>query len=312
MRNIIRFYNQNRLAFWIIVAIIAFVIIIIHVLNGLVIEKNKNNQNNQEIVSNNEETIKQEQKKSQPIIDGNTLSDSNKDENAQLIDSFLLYCKTGEINKAYSLLSSNCKEIYFQTVEQFENEYCKNKFSSDKKSDYELWTSSGFVIYRVKFSENILASGNISNTKTIEDYYSIVFEGSQKKLNINGYIGRNNINKEINKNNFVIKVDYVDIYLDNYLYTLTIKNNTNNTVVLDTRTKSGSVYLTNSNNSKYSALLYENSESDLIFNINEQKNLKIKFSINNKGNSDIRKLTFSDVVLYSNNLNEKIQIEIEI
>jgi preprotein translocase subunit SecG len=41
MRNIIRFYNENRLTFWIIVLIIIFIIFLLHFFNGLAREDSK-------------------------------------------------------------------------------------------------------------------------------------------------------------------------------------------------------------------------------------------------------------------------------
>lgn len=313
MRNIIRFYNQNRLAFWIIVAIIVFGLIILHVLNGFAIEnskkKNEANQNLEEVSSYEQ---KQEQKKSQPIISGDNLTDEKKEQNAKILDNFLAFCANGNIEQAYNLISSDCKEVCFPTLEIFENTYCKSKFTSNKKYDYELWNSSGYNVYRIKIYEDILSTGNALNSKYIEDYYTIINENNQKKLNINGYIDRKTIDKSATKDNLTISIDYVDIYKENYIYTISLKNNSNKNIVLDTRNNSNSTYVLNSYNVKFAALLYENLEEDLTIKPNEEKTIQIKFSISYRDNMKVQSITFSDVVFNESNMNEKTKIEVEL
>lgn len=314
MRDILRFYNQNRLAFWMIVIIIVFILFMLQVINGIVRGNAKKREEESEhinIVQVSEQEEEKRKRESNPVIDGEKLTDARKDENSQLLDSFLSYCINGKTEEAYNMLSSSCKEVYYKTKEDFYERYCKNKFTSDKEYSYELWNSNKYI-YRVKILDNILSTGKASDGKAIEDFYTIVNENGQKKLNINNYIVRDNIKKDKTKEDLTISVDYVDIYKENYIYTVTIKNKGNNTIVLDTRENSNSTYITNSYDAKFAALLYENTARELVIEPNESKTIKIKFSLNYRDNLNIQSITFSDVVLNTENPKERTEIKVEI
>ena len=110
MNRLIRFYNQNRLQFWITVLMIAGIILLIHIINGFIVEDNarKASQVNNTVKESKEERLIN-QKASNPIIDGNNLSKEQREINKNIIDNFFQYCKNGEDEQAYNLLTENCK-----------------------------------------------------------------------------------------------------------------------------------------------------------------------------------------------------------
>ena len=121
MRNIIRFYNENRLTFWIIVLIILFIIFLLHFFNGLAREESKRNyeaSKNRENSNTTQASINKEKETTKPIISGEEISNTKKTNNNNIIESFLNYCKNSQIDEAYNLLSSNCKEVYYNSKEQ--------------------------------------------------------------------------------------------------------------------------------------------------------------------------------------------------
>ena len=80
MNRLIRFYNQNRLQFWITVLMIAGIILLIHIINGFIVEDNarKASQVNNTVKESKEERLIN-QKASNPIIDGNNLSKEQRE-----------------------------------------------------------------------------------------------------------------------------------------------------------------------------------------------------------------------------------------
>ncbi|MBR0350933.1 MAG: hypothetical protein IJH76_03855, partial [Clostridia bacterium] len=190
MNRLIRFYNQNRLQFWINVLMIAGIILLIHIINGFIVEDNarKASQVNNTVKESKEERLIN-QKASNPIIDGNNLSKEQREINKNIIDNFFQYCKNGEDEQAYNLLTENCKELFFNTLQDFRVNYINKIISSNMKYDYELWNSSRYNVYRIKIYEDMLSTGKVSNSYK-EDYFTIVNEKSQTKLNINSFISR--------------------------------------------------------------------------------------------------------------------------
>ena len=310
MGRLFRQYNQNKLQFWIIVIIIALLLILIHVLNGFARQENQKRVS-QDSTTINKEEQKQSQKLSEPMIDGKSLNTKQKSEYIQIIDNFINSCKNAEVEKAYSLLSDNCKSVLFPTKELFEKNYINNYFQKNNKIDYELWNSSYYIIYKIYFYEDMLTTGKVENA-FYEDYYTIIKENNVKKINVNSYINRKKINKSVLNKNINIDINYVDIYKDYYIFNVIIKNNSNNDIILDTRNNTNSVFIENNYGIKFPALLYEIPNSDLIVNANKEKTIEIKFSNNYNNNMIIKSFVFSDVVLNSKNIDEKEKFIINI
>ena len=314
MNKLIRFYNQNRLQFWIIVLMIAGIIILLQVLNGFVKEENKRkasqNAQNSTVAESRTEKVKN-QKASTPVLEGSKLSNEQKNNNINIIESFFNYCKNGEIENAYNLLGTNCKNIYYKTVQEFNENYVQKNIFSNMSYDYELWKSSRFNIYRIKIYEDMLSTGKVVNSFK-EDFFTIVSENNQTKLNINSFINRVNVNKKLTIDNVTINVNYLDLYQDSYVYNITVSNKSINNVILDTRKNTKTTYLENSYGIHTEALLYENFEKELTYKPQEEKTLNIKFSLSYREDLNIKALVFSDVVLDSNNIEKTQEFRISV
>ena len=132
--------------------------------------------------------------------------------------------------------------------------------------------------------------------------------------NINNYIKSETFNKTFEQNGLTIMVENDDIYKDHYNYTIDIFNNTNNTILLDTRSKTGTIYISNNNNMKISASLYENLLDDLIIKKNEKKQIKIRFNAIYSNNTEIKNINFEDIIMeyekYLNNENNYKEREV--
>lgn len=311
MNRLIRFYNQNKLEFWIMVIIIAFILFILQVLNGFAREDNRKRASQTNTANVSEAEKRNNEKVSEPIIEGNSLNNNQKNNNVDILDKFFNYCKINDFENAYNLLSTNCKKACFKNLDEFKEKYIKNKFSNNQKYDYELWSSRGYIIYRIKIYEDMLSTGVASNDY-IEDYFTIIQENNETKLNIGGYINRVNINKTKTQNNINITVNYVDLYNGEYIYSVSIDNKSNNNIILDTRENATSTYIENSYGIQFPALLYENFANELQVKNGEEKNLNIKFNIDYRNDIKIESLVFSEVVLDNNNLNQRESFKIEL
>ena len=115
--SIFRLYNQNRILFWtIIIAIVVFVFII-HTINSIVANNNNNKIQN---------TIIDEKLYENKISIEEQISDEQVEQKEELIiDQFIRYCNAKNTQSAYDLLTEECKEEVFPTIESFENNYLK-------------------------------------------------------------------------------------------------------------------------------------------------------------------------------------------
>lgn len=302
MYRLIKFYNQNRKKVWTTILIIVFAFIMLRLFNYIAKKELEEERNRPKETTSNVVSYANESKS---IISGGKVSDKYKDDFGEIIDQFFSLCINHEYQKAYYYLSSDCKKLLYQSEDLFESLYCTEKFEGDKQYSFQSWTShAGTFIYQVKIFDNMLSSGK-KNDEYIEDYITIVPEEDTYKLNINSYIKRNEISKKASNDILTLEVGVSDVYLDYEIYTFRIKNNTNNKIILDTRKKTDTTYITDDLGNNFEALLYENKEEDLIFEPQQSKTIQIKFSNAYRDGIKIKQINFTNIVKYQEYLQDE-------
>ena len=231
------------------------------------------------------------------ISSGGEVNDKFKEQFGNILDEFLTYCTEHNPVAAYSLLSADCKNLMYQSERIFEESYYKEKFEGNKSYSFQSWaTNDDKYVYLVQIFDNPLATGTTSSSKYVEDYITIVPEEDLFKININSYIYREDIYKEASNDLLTAKITVADNYMENKIYTINLKNNTDERVILDTRQNPSSTYLVDENGNNIYALLYENDETDLILEPREAKTIKIKFNATYRNGLEINMLEFTNIV----------------
>lgn len=215
MNRIIRWYNKNRKIFWVIVFIAIIVINLPRVLNEYAKDKKEKSSS----ISNNTTTYGN---KSYSVISEETVKEEVNTENTNIINSFIDFCNNGNIEKSYQILSKNCKEKLYPTINEFADKYYNKIFNNKKSYEMQAWVSNGnYYTYKVNLKEDILSTGN-ANSASIEDYYTIVYEDGTFKLNINSYIGNVEINKFNEIDSAKIEILSKDIFMDYEIYNINV------------------------------------------------------------------------------------------
>ena len=204
MNRFIRFFNQNRkVIFWSII-VIAFILILIQLLNSLAESSHKYKanakienslSNNNELQENNTYNSKNVLLSSDSLTQDEQISSRALTDDSNLIQSFVKFCNNQEVEQAYNLLSDDCKEQLYPNIDDFERNYYNLVFNGSKKNvTVENWNKQ---IYRIKLNEdNILQTGNLQGGSSQTDYFTIVLDSEgNEKLNINGFVGKKEINK---------------------------------------------------------------------------------------------------------------------
>lgn len=290
--NIRRSLFSNRYVIFMIVFAVILVLCIIQVINNFTKEqleqKNTNTQKAEQI--NNP---------SQTVISGKDVTQAEQQKNENIIDTFIKYCNNNQIEQAYSLLSSDCKEeVFANRLQNFKTSYLDKVFETKKNYSIQSWINKQYTTYRVTISEDVMATGKASLLQnSIEDYYTIIQENGQKKLNINSYIGREKINKENEINQIKIEVIQKDIYREYEVYKVKVANNTTNAVLIDSRQNTESVYLEGDNNKKYQAFMYEVMDTKLVINSEQEKTMDIRFNKVYSNSIQMNRMVFEDIIL---------------
>lgn len=310
MKKLIRYWNQNRLKIIIMGLIIVFIIVLIQAINGIL--KNTRYEENE-----NKEIIVDTGKPSESVITGEKLPEEITNTNVDTIKQFVDLCNKKDYQNAYNFLTEDCKNKLYNTLDIFIENYCNPIFSSERNYQLELWQyTSNTYTYRITYTENnILETGSISSENNSEDYITIVEENSNK-LNLNGFIEKRNINKMQEQDGVQITVNDRYMYRDFEEYSVTIKNNTNNTILLSNGKNSNDICLVDTNKVEYDSILNEIPLINLELYPGIQKNITIKFYKIYNLYRQIDNISFKNIILdkesYDINENNAIKVNISI
>ena len=224
MYNLIRWYNQNRRKFWgIVVATFAIILLVwrlMYITTNRSLNQDAYTSQSQQVDTSNLNSITLTNDKS--AITGKKASiDQN---GIEIIDKFVSFCNSGSIQEAYNLLSNECKEQLYNELNDFQQAYYTPIFGNGRRNvNIENWNGD---IFKVDYNEDALATGRYSVENSIQDYITIVNdEEENKKLNINGYIGRTIYDKNVTEQSLEVKLLRKDAYMDYEIYTFDVKNN---------------------------------------------------------------------------------------
>ena len=293
--NIIRYYHQNRKMIWLVIIAIIILIIAIQALNNIVKNQNKNKPNN---------LISEKEYENNLNINVLISEESVKEDEELIIDQFLRYCNAKKIEEAYALLSESCKKELFPAIEYFKQNYYNLKFSTTKLYSKEHFTGN---TYKIKLYDDILITGSVNSNST-EDYFTIKKENNSIKLNISNYIDSKTINKSSTNDNLQVKVINKQTYKEYEKYEMQITNLTYDTILLDSKESTKSMYLIGDNNVRYYSLSHEVLKENLILKPKATITIEIKYNKEYNSNKIVNQLVFSDVILdydlYKENRND--------
>ena len=290
--NIKRFIDQNRKLIWRIIIIIVFALFVIKSLNSYYEEDEKR----KKIATNtsiNNSVNNNENKESLNTEENNLSTKNNTIE--KTMEAFVNYCNNRQIDNAYEMLTDECKNAMYNTVEQFDKIYVKNVFNEEKEYSMTKWATNGDIItYQIKFIGDILSTGGVG--KISQEYYTFVKTDESYKINVNNYIYGKIANKEYEKNGIGVKIKNIDIYDSYEQYEISFTNNTSKEISLTGNKYVKNIYLENSKGTTYSSLNSNFENEEITIKPGNTKNYIIKFNKNYNPQNQVTTLVLSDVI----------------
>lgn len=310
MHRLISMYSKNRLKVWAIILMIILGLSLIQVLNKAEKDKNANSkieENN--TITKNSDNEKDYTNESETMVTSTKVPERYQEKFGKVINEFYTSCVNGDFETAYNLLSDQCKKLIYPNQNLFESLYCKEKFTGDKEYSFQSWnTSKNIYIYQVKIFDNMLATGKSSDQGYIEDYITLVPYEDSFKLNLDSYIKTETIGSKSKDDILTIQANSKDVYKDYEIYKFKIKNNTQETILLDTGKKTNTMYLVDNLENRYNSFSYEKSRTELTIEPGEVKSIEIKYDRAFNGDRDVTTIVFSNVVKYNEYLeNQSIE-----
>ena len=292
MNKLIRYWNQNRLKIIITIIIIVLIIVIIQVINSFLDDI-------QDPTIQTEQKIPDLSNPSESVLSGEEIPEETAEGNAEIIKEFVDYCNEKSYQDAYNLLSQACKEEIFNNIETFIEDYINEIFDTEKSYTLELWfsTSREFT-YRILYIDNdILSSGTINIEDNKEDYITVVEEEGEYKLNISNFIYKEEINKSSSKSNIEITINNSKKYRDYEIYNITVKNNSDKTILLSSGSNGNDICIIDTNNVEYDSIIHEIPLINLEVSPGTQKTHIIRFYKMYNMYREIDRITFKNIII---------------
>lgn len=163
----------------------------------------------------------------------------------ETIDTYFNYCNNKQYEEAYQMVSDDCKRIYFPTLEDFK-EYVDIVFDENKIYYLQNFSNyNGTYIYRMRIMEDLMATGltNKDNLYFYEEKIALKEEDDKISLSLRQYITSENI-EEIYEDDYVkITIKSKDVFYEQEIYNIEVKNKTSKTVVLADTQESNEIIL---------------------------------------------------------------------
>lgn len=305
MKKIIKYWNQNRLKIIIILIIIVFIFALIYTTN-IILSQSETNEMSQNT------TIVNYTGPTESVVTGEEMT-QDQTQMVPTLNQFIDYCNEQKIEEAYGLLSDECKEELYPQLADFQESYYNQVFGGQKKNvNIENWVGN---IYRIEINDDALSTGVYNEENKVQDYITITTDDAgEYRLNINNYIGRDEINKTNSYNDIEITVLRSDSYMDYQTYTYKIVNNSDNEILLDDKLDGNSMYIEDQNGVRYTAYIHEISDAELVIGTKQTREITIKYYNKYGSTKEIKRIGFSRIIL-NNNVNEarkygELQIEL--
>ena len=292
MHKIMRFIRQQRKMIIIAILVIIFIIAIISLLNYMPRNNKKIANSTSNIYNTSNGTIKTDTS----AVSGGKISETHLKEVGNIIDKFVKFCNEQNVEKAYETISNDCKEELYPNIDEFKNYYYAKIFNGKNR----LYTIQNWIddTYMVRFTDDLLASGETISSSSYLDYITIVDENGQKKININKFVGKEKIEKYQEEDNIKIEVLNRKKYMDYEIYEIKVQNNTKGDILLDQLLMyNDKIYLKDNNDTRHMAVTNEIVKEDLYVSQGSSKKMEMKFDNPYITGRKIKTLCFSEIVL---------------
>ena len=161
-----------------------------------------------------------------------------------LVDKYFNYCNNGEYENAYNLITKECREKLYPTLEQFKS-YVDFVFEGKKKiyniQNYSIYENK--YIYSIRILDDILANGTTDGYSYYEEKLVLIEENGEFKLSIGEYIGDENPNIYVEDENMIVEITNKSVDYETETYTIKVTNKTDKYIVIADNTQDDEILL---------------------------------------------------------------------
>lgn len=212
------------------------------------------------------------------VIKGSSTPSSMQDPIEKMINNYVSYCNEGNYQRAYDMLSEDCKDYEFNNDITKFMEHVLTKMSTPKIHAIQSYSKTKYddktmYIYEVKYIDDILASG-LTNEEYGYTQENMTFFKTDEgiEMHVGNYMYHTDI-KSISENDY-LKIDVIDkvVHYSMETYEVKFTNRSNYTVVIADGEVADEVLLVLPNESRQSGEL-----DNIVLRENESCTIKFEF-----------------------------------
>lgn len=243
------------------------------------------------------------------VIKGSNVSKEQYEIDSNIVNNFLNYCNNGQIEEAYALLTDDCKNELYPTLEDFQKYYYNAIFEKNREFNLQSWISTkNYTVYKVRYTDNLMVTGKYNEDDIYQDYITLNKKANIERISIGKLVACEYKNIIVKTTEIEASVLKKKIYISDEEYEIKIKNNTNKTMLL-----SKSINLVDRYGTTYGAYTNLIFDRNLILNPGETKTLNIKFKKGLSSNNKSSKISFSNINIQNEeNQTDKIDMTIKL
>lgn len=149
------------------------------------------------------------------------------------IKTFVDYCNNKEYQKAYDMISDDCKDAIYPVIGDFK-EYVDKRFQVKRIYSIQNFSNiSKQYIYDVNFMSDFMATGSTgTNYGYVQEKFVFTEDDNSLKFAIGGFVRTNILDAFVEDENLKIVTKKKIVYYDHETYTVDITNKTDYPIVL--------------------------------------------------------------------------------
>lgn len=167
------------------------------------------------------------------VMDSKEVPQKYQEPIQNLVETYFNYCNNKEYEKAYNLITKDCRDKMYPTLEQFKG-YIDEVFEGKKKI-YNIQSYSivgNKYIYEIRILDDILANGTTDGYYYYQEKIILTEENGEMKLSIGQYINDENPEIIVEDEYMEIKISNKSIEYDTETYTIQFRNKTDKCIVI--------------------------------------------------------------------------------
>lgn len=150
------------------------------------------------------------------------------------IDDYINKCNNKDYSGAFELLTTDCKtHVFGDSLDNFTT-YASSVFPNKKRYSIQNYSNFGQAyIYNVKLIDDIIATGLTNQSYAYyEEKFAVKEEDGKIKLNVNDYMGFNDLKKVAEDDYLKIRVENKEEFYSFEIYSVKITNKTDKKIVI--------------------------------------------------------------------------------